>query len=486
MNSNGVLQKHWLNVTFHFLADGALFCLAFLFATQLRLGQDGLVKIWEYLPSILLGSAFFPCVAYIFGLYARQHHNPNVFNRSFVLGICFLVAFGFMLALFYINYSGRIGRGVMVIGALLGYGFILAHHIFLVRRLQNIRERVALVVRGPADEVDSDLFQEFWAHNLELVGFIHYDDYKPIDRSNTLGPISKIEEIVDAKDISRVLCTESSITDPAMCRKFCQLRYSGVNVMPLIGLFEEVYHTVPLDLVTPQWLMNASGSPHMLYIKKVKRAFDIIVSLVGLIFLGPFMLAGMIATKLTSKGPVFYHQVRSGRFGRPIKVIKLRTMRTDAEKNGAVWAATNDSRVTPVGGFMRKYRIDEIPQILNVLRGEMSFVGPRPERPEFIQMLSKEIPYFEERSLVQPGITGWAQVNYPYGSTVDDSKRKLEYDLYYAKNMSLFLDMFILLDTVRIIVRGGLHARNTITTPAYHGQYRRPEIETTDDNVKMA
>lgn len=230
---------------------------------------------------------------------------------------------------------------------------------------------------------------------------------------------------------------------------------------------------MPLELITPEWLLHASGSPHILYIKKVKRAFDIIVSLLGLVFLGPVMLAGMLATRLTSRGPIFYHQIRAGRFGRPFKVIKLRTMSVDAEKNGAVWAATNDARVTPVGGFLRKYRIDEIPQIINVLRGEMSFVGPRPERPEFVQMLSKQIPYFGERLMVQPGITGWAQVSYPYGASVEDAKRKLEYDLYYTKQMSLFLDLFILLDTVRIILSGGLHAGHKIAVPAYDTAIKR-------------
>jgi lipopolysaccharide/colanic/teichoic acid biosynthesis glycosyltransferase len=164
---------------------------------------------------------------------------------------------------------------------------------------------------------------------------------------------------------------------------------------------------------------------------------------------------------------VFYRQVRCGRFGKEFSMLKLRTMRVDAEKDGAVWATAGDKRTTPVGGFLRKYRIDEIPQLINVLRGEMSLVGPRPERPEFVEQLAEKIPFYRERLMIQPGITGWAQVNYPYGASVEDTRRKLEYDLYYMKHMSLFLDLFILLDTVRTILAGGLSEADRQKVPKY-------------------
>jgi lipopolysaccharide/colanic/teichoic acid biosynthesis glycosyltransferase len=172
----------------------------------------------------------------------------------------------------------------------------------------------------------------------------------------------------------------------------------------------------------------------------------------------------MLSVRLTSKGPIFYTQSRAGKFGKPFTMFKLRTMCVDAEKDGAQWASggatgSRDPRVTPVGGFLRKFRIDEMPQLVNVLRGDMSFVGPRPERPEMIVELSKKIPFYEERMLVAPGITGWAQVNWPYAASVVDARRKLEYDLYYLKHMSLFLDMVILLDTVRTVLLGGAVSR---------------------------
>ncbi len=468
MNSNGVLQKHWLNVSVHFAIDAGLFFLAFLIGTQFRLGADAYGKLSDLWPGMLLGGLFFSCITYICNLYSPHSSNDTSSRRALILALCMLVTFAFMLGIFYIKYSTRIGRGIMVISTVASYLFIYVHHVVLLHRLKNYRERVALIVTCPFDELESELFQTFWSEHLELAGFIRYDNYQPNSKAKVLGTVSEISEIVEREGISRVLCTDKSINDPAMCRQFCQLRYSGVTVMPLISLCEEVYQSVPLELITSEWLLNASSLPHMLYIKKLKRAFDIIVSLIGLIFLGPFMLLGMLMTKLTSPGPVFYYQVRAGRFGRAIKVIKIRTMSVDAEKNGAVWAASKDSRVTFFGGIMRKYRIDEIPQIINVLRGEMSFVGPRPERPEFIETLAKQIPHFGERLMVQPGITGWAQVNYPYGNNIEDAKRKLEYDLYYTKHMSLFLDVFILLDTVRIILLGGLQTKGKKTGLTYN------------------
>jgi exopolysaccharide biosynthesis polyprenyl glycosylphosphotransferase len=469
MNSNGILQKHWLNVSLHFGVDTVLFFLAFVAGTEFRLASEAFEKLSSLWPGMLLGALFFSCVTYICNLYSPHSSNGTPLRRALILVLGLLVSIAFMLAIFYIKFSS-IGRGIVIIGGLMSYCFILIHHCLLLHRLKNYRERVALIVTCPMDELESELFETFWSEHLELAGFIHYDQYQPTQKDKALGSVSQISELVQRHNISRVLCTEKSINDPAMRRQFCHLRYSGVTVMPLISLCEEVYQSVPLELINSEWLLNASSLPHMLYIKKLKRAFDIVVSLLGLLFLGPAMLIGMILTKLTSRGPIFYYQVRAGRFGRPLKVIKIRTMSVDAEKNGAVWAQSKDSRVTPVGGFLRKYRIDEIPQIINVLRGEMSFVGPRPERPEFIETLAQQIPHFGERLMVQPGITGWAQVSYPYGNTIEDSKHKLEYDLYYTKHMSLFLDIFILLDTVRIILLGGLQKKSNNKTGLIYGK----------------
>jgi exopolysaccharide biosynthesis polyprenyl glycosylphosphotransferase len=454
MSYNGTLKKHWLTVAIHFGADGLLFCLAFAISTALRLPNELPTKLGAYYPSILVGAGLFPCAAYICGLYSPYTSTRNALKRFLVVLLCFLIACACMMGVFYLSFSTPVGRGVMLISAPLACLAVLLHHTFLIRQWRNYRERVALIVTCRFDELESDLFKSFWAEHLELAGFINYDNYPPRARDKVLGPVSQLSEIVQRCQISRVLCTNKSINDPAMCNRFCELRYSGVNVMPLISLCEEVYQSVPLELITPEWLLNASSLPHMLYIKKIKRGFDIVVSLAGLVLFSPFLALGALAIKLTSSGPAFYHQIRCGRFGRHVKIIKLRTMTVDAEKNGAVWAEKHDPRITRVGRLLRKYRIDEIPQVLNVLRGEMSFVGPRPERPEFVDELAREIPLYHERLLVQPGITGWAQVNYPYGNSIEDTRRKLEYDLYYMKHMSVFLDIFILMDTVRIVLRG--------------------------------
>jgi exopolysaccharide biosynthesis polyprenyl glycosylphosphotransferase len=243
--------------------------------------------------------------------------------------------------------------------------------------------------------------------------------------------------------------------DTTLTRHFCKLRYSGISVMPLIALCEEVEQYVPLELISSEWLLNASGEPQHIYILKLKRFFDIVCSAIGLALGAPALGLAAVAIKLTSPGPIFYRQTRSGRFGRPFQMTKLRTMHVDAEKAGAVWSGKDDPRVTFVGRSLRRYRIDEIPQLWHVLCGHMSFVGPRPERPEIISQLASRVPFYEERLMVQPGITGWAQVSYPYGASALDARRKLEYDLYYMKHMSLFLDVFILLDTVRTILLGG-------------------------------
>lgn len=458
MGANGILQKHWVRVTWYFVLDAVFFILAFVLGTWLRLGPDYGKHIAEYTTGILWGAVIFSCVSYICGLYTPQSRPQGTFKRAIVLALCLLFAIGCMVAMFYINFSSRIGRGVMLISGLLSYLLIFLHHTVLLHQLRNFRERVALIVTSPLDEAEARLLEAFPSQNLEMAGLIHDDGFQPAGTGRILGRVKDLAEIVRREDLGRVLCTNRSMLDVSMYRQFCQLRYSGVPVMPMIHLCEEVYQCVPLELVTPEWLLGASGAPHILYIRKIKRAFDIVCSLVGLVLLGPFMLAGMALVKLTSPGPVFYRQTRCSRFGRPFKVIKLRTMAVDAEKDGPVWSQRDDPRVSGVGRILRKYRIDEIPQLINVLRGEMSFVGPRPERPEFSEELSAQIPFYRERMMVQPGVTGWAQVNYPYGSNVEDARRKLEYDLYYMKNMSLFLDLFILLDTVRIVLHGGLDA----------------------------
>ncbi|MFM2082312.1 MAG: hypothetical protein RL380_1003 [Verrucomicrobiota bacterium] len=466
MNNNRVAERYWFGVLLHFLIDFFAFGISFAMGVGLWLNYNWAHKLDRYSSGIIVGSLVFPCAVYVLGLYAQQSHAQKLFTRCLLLLLAFGAAMVPMLLVFYLNRSAMIGRIPLALSYAIGFLTVMLHHLYLLHQFRNFRERVALIVTSEEDEREALLLEEFGKGHLRLVGVVPYDDFKPNGRLPVLGRIGDLPEIAARENIERIVCTNKSIIDPAMCSRFCQLRYSGVTVMPLIALFEEIAQCVPVDLVTPEWLLGASGSPQMIYIKKVKRAFDIVTALLGLLLGWPILLAGMAWVKLVSPdGAVIFRQRRCGRFGKTFEVLKLRSMRVDAEKpDTAIWAQAKDPRAIPGGNFLRKYRVDELPQLINVLRGEMSFVGPRPERPEFIAELARQIPFYQERFLVQPGITGWAQVNYPYGASVTDARHKLEYDLYYAKNMSLFLDIFILLDTVRIILLGGSSKRDTLST----------------------
>jgi exopolysaccharide biosynthesis polyprenyl glycosylphosphotransferase len=210
-------------------------------------------------------------------------------------------------------------------------------------------------------------------------------------------------------------------------------------------------------MLRPSWLIFSGRGKQTRFSAVVRIVLHRLVALVGLIFSLPVMLVTIVFIKLESKGPVFYKQERVGKGGQTFMVLKFRSMRTDAEKDGPRWATTDDERITQVGRFIRKVRIDELPQFWNILRGDMNFVGPRPERPHFVSQLAKEIPYYEQRHLIAPGLTGWAQIKYPYGASIEDARRKLEFDLYYIKNQSLLMDAMILFETVKIVLlsRGG-------------------------------
>ena len=233
-----------------------------------------------------------------------------------------------------------------------------------------------------------------------------------------------------------------------------RIKTTGVHVNEISSFLERETGRVDLDSVNPSWLIFSDGFSSGRRLSGIaKRLFDVVASLILLVLTMPVVILFAILVKLESRGPAFYRQIRVGLFGQPYSVLKLRSMRNDAEVSGnAVWAALDDTRITRVGKFIRKVRIDELPQTWNVLKGEMSFVGPRPERPEFVADLEQQLSYYAERHMVKPGITGWAQVNYPYGASIEDSRHKLEYDLYYAKNYTPFLDLLILLQTIRVVL----------------------------------
>ncbi len=444
----------------HFLFDSLCCILGFWAAAAVRFQEWLPDKLWSYMPAVLLAGVMLPMTCYIFGLYSPADYDRRSRERLALVFVSLAIMALVVLAVGSINFDARVGRGVQAIGMGVTALLVFAHHVSLCRGLSVKPERLACVISNAQDEAAVAAFAKLDRMHRNLVGVFTTEDAPPPAQLPWLGRVDEIEAKVEELEITRVLCAEEHLFHPSTARPLRVLRYNGVRVKTLAQAFEDSYQTVAMELVTDLWLLNASSHPEIVYIRKLKRVFDIVVVLGLLLVLGPVCLLGMLVVLITSGRPIFYRQVRSGKLGRPFEILKLRSMRTDAEAGGAQWwAGKSDSRVTPLGGFLRKFRIDEIPQLFNILKGDMSFVGPRPERPEFIEKLVKEIPLFSERLLLPPGLTGWAQVNYPYGASVEDARRKLEYDLYYLKHMGLLLDLFILLDTVKTVVCGGASVR---------------------------
>jgi exopolysaccharide biosynthesis polyprenyl glycosylphosphotransferase len=258
------------------------------------------------------------------------------------------------------------------------------------------------------------------------------------------------------EDVSGIVVADLQMaTDGAMEASLIDSKLRGLRIEPAVESCERICKKIWIAGLQPEWWIYSNGFIPTRPCRALKRSIDVAGSLVMTLLAAPVMVVSAILIRLTSPGPVFYRQERLGQYGRPFMVLKFRSMRADAEAgSGPVWAAENDNRITPVGRLLRKFRIDELPQLFNVLKGEMSFVGPRPERPCFMDSLRHEIPYYDVRHYVRPGITGWAQVMYPYGASIGDAYEKLQYDLYYAKHMSLLLDLTIMVKTVRVVLLG--------------------------------
>lgn len=288
-----------------------------------------------------------------------------------------------------------------------------------------------------------------------VVGYIAMDEAKRvIPEAISRSAIYNLADFVVKLGASEVVLALEERRNALPLQDLLRIKTTGVHVNDISSFLERETGRVDLDSVNPSWLIFSDGFSSGRRLSGIaKRLFDILASAILLALTLPVIALFALLVKLESKGPAFYRQKRVGRYGESFDLIKLRSMRADAEADGkAIWAAKNDDRVTRIGKFIRKVRIDELPQTWCVLKGDMSFVGPRPERPEFVADLEKQLPYFAERHMVKPGITGWAQVNFPYGASIDDSRQKLEYDLYYAKNYTPFLDLLILLQTIRVVI----------------------------------
>jgi sugar transferase (PEP-CTERM system associated) len=372
--------------------------------------------------------------------------------------------------IYYVAPPLAIGQGVLFISALLLAGLVLVSRLALdkVWSAAALQERVAILGAG---ELGSRVALEMARRGdlaVHLAGFLegkstggaagggaaaaparHVFGY-PI-----LGKMEDLEIIASTHALSRIVVAMEDRRGQLPISQLVKLRVQGLRIEDAHAAIASLTGRVCLDTVRPSWFVFSEGFHRSRINLILKRSLDLALGIVGFVLAAPLMLVLSAAIRLDSKGPVIYRQKRVGLAGRTFDVLKFRSMRADAEaQSGIQWAAEGDSRVTRVGRFIRKYRLDELPQFVNVIRGEMSFVGPRPERPVFVAQLRQAISYYDERNSVRPGITGWAQVQYRYGSSVYDAARKLEYDLFYLKNMSLLFDLLIVLKTVRIVLTG--------------------------------
>jgi len=367
-----------------------------------------------------------------------------------------------LLGLLYFLLPGLLlSRGVFLIAMALSMVLVvLSRKAFdRVWQLTAPLQRVAILGTGQlALEVARELTRRPDL-SMQLEGFVGAGPAGPegekIFGYPVLGTTGEMERIASDRGISKIVVALEDRRGVLPTRELVSLRVRGVRVDEASTALSALTGRVMLRTVKPSWFVFSDGFHRSKWNDWVKRLLDLACGIIGLTLALPIMAVVAIAVKLGSKGPILYRQTRVGRMSRPFEVLKFRSMKTDAEKdNGAQWAVENDPRTTKIGRFIRKYRLDELPQFINVIRGDMSFIGPRPERPEFVQELRKTIPYYDERHTVRPGLTGWAQVQYSYGASVEDAFNKLEYDLFYLKNLSLTFDLAILFRTVRIVLGG--------------------------------
>lgn len=455
MVGSRLVSRVLLLTAVHFVLDSLIVPLSMAVAASWRFEAWMPPQVFRYLPAVAFAMVILPSVIYTGGLYSPSRIRLDSWARIrwvfFGLGATLVV----LLGIGSIHFDARVGRGVLGLAFPLLALLCAGHHLFLHRKLHSSKLRAVCLVSNPEDEIAVSILAGS-SHQTEIVAVIPVAGYQPSSSLPRLGDLSTLASGHLPKDASTVLVTEQHLVIPSLTPILRRWRYQGIDIVSLADVCEMVFQAVPLPLVNESWLFRASSQSGLLYIKKLKRLFDICVSLLCLILLWPALLLGMLAVRLGSPGPVFFRQTRLGRLGREFTIVKLRTMHVDAEKDGPQWSRKQDDRVFALGVWLRRFRIDEIPQLINIFRGEMSFVGPRPERPEFIDALESSIPFYRERLLVQPGLTGWAQVRYPYGASLDDAWHKHELDLYYIKHMSLLLDFFILIETVRTVLTGGV------------------------------
>ena len=354
----------------------------------------------------------------------------------------------------------KLGRGIFFYAFLFSSVFVLTWRVFYSWLLSNLGAKEKVLILG-TDSIAINLAKELSqrkAYGLDIVGFLDsLPDQVGLSLVNprVIGTFDDLLPIVQREKINRIIVAITDRRGQLPLDDLLKCRMQGVEIHEGISFYEKIVGKIIVEDIRPSWLIFSEGFRKTEISLLIKRISDIIIASLGLLLTWPLMLLVAPMVKLTSRGPVFYRQERVGEGGKLFNLLKFRTMVEDAEeRSGPVWASENDDRITTVGRFLRLSRLDELPQFFNVLGGSMSFVGPRPERKFFIDQLERIIPYYSERFTVKPGITGWAQINYPYGSSVEDALEKLKYDLYYIKNRTLLLDFMVLFETVKVVLFG--------------------------------
>jgi sugar transferase (PEP-CTERM system associated) len=441
------------------MIEGVLLLAASLAGIAIRFSPAALNSGTLLTPEALLFTFFMIVVMAALGLYQTDASEAfvSILNRTI---IAFAAGSALMSVVFYLFPEAYIGRGVFACTAAIAFASVLVVRLAFFRwtAFGILKKRVLILGAGEQARAVLELVsRDGREHSIEVVGVHPLTTADAVVTSARILPItmsvSEAAHQFGAHEIIIAMREQRGGALPVSQLLDCKLR--GVQITDLQSFFERELGQIRLDSLKASWLVFGEGCRQGLLRETVKRLFDVLASSLLLICTLPVMIVTAIVIKLHDGGPIFYGQDRVGQGGRVFEILKFRSMRSDAERDGKPkWAKSNDDRITPIGRFIRRTRIDELPQIINVLRGEMSFVGPRPERPYFVRQLVQDIPFYAARHSVKPGITGWAQVRYPYGASLDDASQKLQYDLYYVKNHSLFLDLLILVETVEVVLWG--------------------------------
>ncbi|WP_426417005.1 TIGR03013 family XrtA/PEP-CTERM system glycosyltransferase [Aestuariirhabdus sp. LZHN29] len=407
--------------------------------------------------AVLVSATFIVCM-YALGMYQSRlrEGSSGLILRTL---ISFTLA-NITLALFYYLVPELIiGRGVFFISAAINLLFLAATRLVFGKLVDEKLLRIRVLVLGAgqrANLIASRFRRESDRRGFKIVGYLPTPGEEFICKDRAIETDLSLSKLCIAHQIDEVVVAVDDRRQFLPVNELLECKMLGIEVIDEVSFFERETGTIEIELLSPGWIIFSDGFHTGVYQLETRRLFDILSALSLLLLSAPILILTWMAIKLVDgiAYPALYRQTRTGLGGKPFELLKFRSMIMEAEKNGAVWASEDDPRTTRIGKFIRKYRIDELPQLVNVLKGEMSFVGPRPERPEFVETLKVEIPYYDERHRIKPGLVGWAQLCYPYGATVNDSRQKFKYDLYYLKNHSLFLDILILIQTAEVILFG--------------------------------